>query len=442
MHNTKVGEVLGARFSTHPGNISAVIAALHARGTDVLEVITDQAHKYNAEVVASIRMNDTHGLFPDPQNPGISQFLLDHPEWVIKRLDGIPERAMDYTYPEVRDHILEILRELAVNYNIDGLELDFTRWAKLFPRQEAPFKIDIITEFIGQVREILDDAAVKRGTNHLILGAQVLESLYLCHLSGLDPRAWVQKGWMDYLIQCDYNNTNPQVPTYEFSEFCKGTNCTHHVRMGNMMGSSWSKKPYMVGRKTAAYQNNPGYGGMVLEPDEARGAAANIYGFGADGIGLWNICCNMGTMHKPDQTGASREKFQQDMFTWIAEIISSEKVWSAPRRYHFIPIYKREKLPVRNYAVNALRIGPTGSLCQIINFGHDSLGYRQVYRFLMADGSKGNLLKGKLRARFLDSTLEDDFELDINGKKIARNKIKRDFLPDDELPPVWYGVGL
>ena len=205
MHETEVGEVYGDRFEAAPNNSVATIRELREEGTDVLEVVTARAHQHGAEIVASVRMNDTHGMFPDPDDPQMSQFLLDHPEFVIQRQDGVPERALDYSFVEVREHRLAILRELAENYEIDGLELDFTRWAKFFPRHQAAFKIDIMTEFVGAVRTILDEAAEKRGRERLVLGVQVLESLYLCHLSGLDPQGWVENGWIDFLIQCDFN---------------------------------------------------------------------------------------------------------------------------------------------------------------------------------------------------------------------------------------------
>ena len=44
---------------------------------------------------------------------------------------------MDYSYPEVRAHRLAIMRELAEQDEIDGLDLDFCRWAKHFPRDQG-----------------------------------------------------------------------------------------------------------------------------------------------------------------------------------------------------------------------------------------------------------------------------------------------------------------
>tara|TARA_A100001037_G_scaffold158787_1_gene143201 strand:+ start:4161 stop:5762 length:1602 start_codon:yes stop_codon:yes gene_type:complete len=440
MHRTRTGEVYGARFPEPPNAAAAVIAELHTEGTDVLEVVAARARNHGVEFIAGMRMNDTHGMYPDPNDPQMARFLIDHPEYVIARQDGIPERALDYSHREVRDHRLAILRELAENYDIDGVELDFTRWAKFFAREEAPFKTDIMSDFVAEARAILDGAAAARGRGRLTLGVQVQESLYLNHLCGLDPRAWVERGWIDFLIQADWNCTNPHIPVAEFAAFCRDANCTHHVRMGNMMGGGWGAKPFATGRKTAAYKGNKSYGGMVLTPEEARGAAANIYGFGADGIGLWNICCNLGAHHKADATGPDRSKFQRDMIDWIAAVDAPEKVWAAPRHYHFLPVYKKERLLARNYPVNGHNVSPTGAPCQIVEFDAKSRGFRQVYRFPMADGRNGENLRGHLRLRILAATPDDRFAFDING--VALDRISASFEEDDELPAIRYEADL
>jgi len=444
MHDSKVGEVYGRRFDSPPDLHSEVIAELIRRGTDVMHVVADQAHSHGVEVVAGMRMSDTHQRQPDPDSVGVRQFWLDHPEYVIRRQDGIQEVAMDYSFPEVREHRLAILRELAEDYDIDGLELDFTRWGKHFAREEAPFKVDIMTDLVGQVREALDEAARRRGRDRLVLGVQVPRSLYLSLLCGLDPRTWVERGWLDYIIQCDHNCTDPQVPVAEFASFCRDSQCTHHVRMGNMMaGGGWHSKPYLTGRKTA-YKNSKGYYGMLLTPEEARGTAANIYGFGADGVGFWNLCCNLTMRHRTTRAlgGVSLAEFQQDIIEWAREVAEPEKVWGGRRVYHFVPIYKGEKLSMFNFVVNGLRTGSLGETTQIVILRREGEGFRHLFRFLMADGRDGQSLKGTLRWRILQSTLEDKFAFDLNGRPLDADKVRSEAFADDELPYVWYEIDL
>ena len=48
---------------------------------------------------------------------------------------------------------------------------------------------------------MLDEVGQTRGRPRFVLGVQVLESLHLNLLAGLEPRSWVDQDWIDYLIQ-------------------------------------------------------------------------------------------------------------------------------------------------------------------------------------------------------------------------------------------------
>ena len=81
-----------------------------------------------------------------------------------KQPDGrTNETALDYSYPEVREHRLAIMREIVEEYEVDGLELNFVRWAKHFPRDRGREKAPIMTDYVGQIRNVLDVAVRKRG---------------------------------------------------------------------------------------------------------------------------------------------------------------------------------------------------------------------------------------------------------------------------------------
>ena len=445
-YRTKVGEIMGNRLTTeasdftgpYPRHYAASIKELQGQGTDVLEIVTDRIHHHGVEAIASIRVSDTHHRYADPENPFVPQALIDHPEWAIKRRDGIVEPAFDSSHPAVTEFRLAIVREIVANYDVDGVELDFVRWGKNFARHEAPFKVGIMDEFMGQVRAVLDEAARKRGRERLTLGALVPSSRYLCLLGGMDPECWVRNGWTDYLAQCEYNCTNMQIPTAEFAAFCRDSNCDHLVRMGYMLGGAWNGKPVITGRKLR-HGIATGYRSMLVEPDEARAAAANAYGFGADGIAYWNLCGHLRKIHDTSDEYQMRRRLLTE---WTREVLSPEKAFADTRRYHFVPIYKNQSLPIRNYPVNDLRTGPLGSVAQIITFFPGCEGFRHTYRFLMADGRKGEKLKGRLRCRILQSTLGDAFALDLNGLSIDEARVRREFVPDDELPAVWHEVDL
>ncbi|MBI2498071.1 MAG: hypothetical protein HYV75_09265, partial [Opitutae bacterium] len=219
-YESKAGEIFGDRFGDNLAaikppieqNLAKSIRALRAEGTDLLRVVTETLQPRGIEVLAGVRMADTHhrriawelGLCP--------QFTIDHPEWVIRQPDGRDnETGLDYSFPQVRTHRLAIMRELAANYDLDGLELNFIRWGKHFPRDQGAAKAPIMTEFVGQIRAMLDEVAQARGRKRFVLGVRVPEGIRECWLAGLDPETWVRRGWIDYLAASPFNETNPQV---------------------------------------------------------------------------------------------------------------------------------------------------------------------------------------------------------------------------------------
>jgi uncharacterized lipoprotein YddW (UPF0748 family) len=51
--------------------------------------------------------------------------------------DGSLDATLNYAIPEVQAHRLQILREMATNYDIDGLELNWMRCCRHFPAASA-----------------------------------------------------------------------------------------------------------------------------------------------------------------------------------------------------------------------------------------------------------------------------------------------------------------
>jgi uncharacterized lipoprotein YddW (UPF0748 family) len=62
---------------------------------------------------------------------------MDHPEWCNTWPDGSLDATLNYAIPEVQAHRLQILREMATNYDIDGLELNWMRCCRHFPAASA-----------------------------------------------------------------------------------------------------------------------------------------------------------------------------------------------------------------------------------------------------------------------------------------------------------------
>ena len=446
---SQVGETLGGRWANvddvqpdHMQSISRRIRALSALGTDPIAVLAERVHEHGVELFAEMRMADTHHVSLDLSYPLVPQFTADHPEWIIRRSDtlpeGIRETALDYSFPEVRARRLAILREMAERPEVDGLELNFIRWVKFFVREEAPDKTHIMTDFLGQVHGMLAEVAGKRA-HPLPLGVRVPSTLEESRLAGLDPKTWVENGWLDYLIAADFNYSDPQIPAEEYAAFTKATKCSLLCQMGDMIGGTWQGKPSLKDRDRGLAIVGDNYHGVLNTDAEARATAYNAYAWGADGIGFWNTCCNM-----HDHTGKWRgPEHRARMMSWHNAVRDRDSVLAGPRHYHFLPMYKWMDVPHRNYAVNAQHHSPNGGQhCQILTFSPGAAGRRQAYAFRMADGRGGEAMVGAMRFQIFHVAPDDKVGVDINGAEVPPAAVRRDYRPQADPPTTWFEISL
>lgn len=425
-YETSVGEVYGRRFGADfQTGLARGIQALRSEGTDALKVVCDHMHGHGKEVLAAVRMSDTHHSSITTSNPLCPLFTVEHPEFVIRQPDErTNETALDYSHPEVRSHRLAIMKEIVENYDVDGLELNFVRWAKHFPRDKGREKAHILTGFMEQLHEVMLSAAHKRGRDSLTLGIRVPESLAACWLAGVDVRTWVKRGWIDYLVISTWNNTDPQLRVGEFSKFTRPAGVDTIVVMGNMIGCIDASPPLILDRPVAmSAKHGKNYQGMLLTASEARGAAANYYAGGADSISFWNVGIHFG-----GAATATMEQ-QQRISRWTSAVTTVEAVFSGPRTYRYLPMGKgisTRKPPVRNYPWYDENRSPLGHRnSPILRFSGEVNGARQVFPFLMADGRDGEKIKGGMTFWIYHLDPKDELTIDINGRRVSPRKISR-----------------
>ncbi len=110
---------------------------------DPLEYTLSQAHSYGLRVHAWVNVFLLWSSDQKPKNE--NHLLYQHPEWCTVDANGIKDiqrRATDFNtlgtegiylsplLPEVRKYLIDIIRELATNYDLDGIHLDYVRYAK------------------------------------------------------------------------------------------------------------------------------------------------------------------------------------------------------------------------------------------------------------------------------------------------------------------------
>ena len=176
---------------------------LAAEGTDVVRAALERARYHGMETFLTYRMNDLH--FSDPANIGTiyeASFWGEYPEfWLRDGSQGWNSAgALDFSYPEVREHKYLMLAEQLERYAdvSDGLELDFMRFIVYFRTGEGKDKAPLITELVRRVRAKADSVSTACG-HRILLAARVPVNFNECLEKGLDVRTWVEEGLVDFL---------------------------------------------------------------------------------------------------------------------------------------------------------------------------------------------------------------------------------------------------
>ncbi len=94
---------------------------------------------------------------------------------------------------------MSVLRELAENYDFDGLEIDFARGPITLPLGQQWKNRRHLTAFMRAVRLMTMEVARERG-RPLLLAARVPESIAGCRIDGIDIETWVRDRLLDIIV--------------------------------------------------------------------------------------------------------------------------------------------------------------------------------------------------------------------------------------------------
>ncbi len=401
-------EKAGDRYSTFESMQSWLrvntLREMWSEGTDTMHLACQAARKHDKAILGQMRMSDAHHA-QRSEGPGTGtewlcpKTVYDHPEWRIVKQDGQKDMLLDYSYSQVREMKLAYLRELAENYDLDGLQLNWMRWCRHFTAAKQREKAPTITDFLRDVRHLLDDVGKKKGKRLLLVhqvAAELEENLDI----GCDVATWVEAGLADALQPMDFLHADFNIRTEQFVEVCRDSDCGVYPTIHRTLGGDTNNTHRQSAHMTA---------------DKFRAIAYNFAAWGAQGCTVYNFC-NWGYFE------TAKEYLEQA----ISILASPEAATSGPRYYHFIPIWKW-------HSSGKMPTGRANS--QRLQFRSDELGQRLGYTFRMADGRNGENLKGHLCAWISDATPQDAFELDLNGTPIDAEAIHTTFFPigDDDV---------
>jgi hypothetical protein len=134
-------------------------------GGDIVRDFTARCREKKLAPFISCRMNDTHHLeklhskHAEGAQLNVCEFYQRHPEYILETASNSwQDRGQNWVIPEVRDYKFAFIRELCENYDLDGFELDFMRFPRLFRSYETTReqRETILSEFVKKVRTLLD----------------------------------------------------------------------------------------------------------------------------------------------------------------------------------------------------------------------------------------------------------------------------------------------
>lgn len=199
------------------------IRELAAKKINPTKTLIEGAHRVEMQVHVSVRTAAWVHTEPLSDFFG-SRFYDQHPEWRCRDRDGTVVARMSFAVPEVRAHLVSVLRE-AVSFGADGANILFARgvpvilyekpFLDLFQQryQEDALKLpetdprirelraELLTQFLREVRQMLDEEAARRGDGkRLALSIFCLANEADNLEYGLDIRHWSREKLVDLVL--------------------------------------------------------------------------------------------------------------------------------------------------------------------------------------------------------------------------------------------------
>ena len=298
-------------------------------GIQPLEVMIDRAHKRGMKFFCKLRLTDWHML----RSVEESGFIARHPEF--QNPDSRVRKSLDFSHPEVRDYHTALIEELVRRFDIDGITLNFTRGLAYFPRQARVERDTLLTDFVRQVRSVLDQQSQGRGRK-LQLNAIVWPHLKLCASYGADVPTWIREDLVDHICPGNTSVTDPGMDHEAWSSLCHRSNCGYFPMLQPTL---WR-----------------GDGLGLIGPDHIRALARGMYDGGADGISVFNWQFHWdirggrgpsGVTHGPwsdRKIVASSEVDYPLALAGLRQVRDPAGLEREPRKYYFRPMEIRDEL--------------------------------------------------------------------------------------------------
>ena len=340
--------------------------SLMDRGLDPLTVLIDRAHDNGMEFIASLRMGRYGGI--DPAH-------------------DVAAGGRGFVHTEVRDHQMAVLRELATEYETEGVELDFASapggGSFCLQDDDVAKYTPMITEWVGEVAAMVRGRPGGPGE----VGARVYPTEEMCLAKGLDVRAWLSEGLVDYLVPMFYVDMilDPDMPI----DWLVKASHDADVSVYGML------QPYVRDEGTGAPER------VYATPENMRAAAANFWARGVDGLYTWFMRWPLGDAQR----------------STLSELGDPDLIKEADKHY----VLRRRSEP-------ATELGYDAALP--VEIPSSDEGKRHGIWFYFSDdleGAADRVRQVRLRLRIRDLVSADELSVLLNGQSLADETCLRSY---------------
>lgn len=267
---------------------------LQEAGVDWLEEVSRACRQRGVSPWFSIRMNDMHGA-NSWEKSYMNCDLQRDPKFRLSGRSPNPtrgvnrmEQPLDYSHPEVRDYMLQQIREVVEDYDFEGLELDWLRCPYCCEAPASLANIEMMSRWITEIRGLTQKRAASAGRPYR-LGLRLPCRLGLLKSIGLDVAALARAGVIDFVGFSNFWQTSWDVPYEELRR-----------ELGDKIaiyGVIEDAPNWMFARDESG--KNSSYRLLSASPELLRGNAAGKLVQGVDGIELFNFFCTDEDHHNP-----------------------------------------------------------------------------------------------------------------------------------------------
>ena len=291
-YDTKVGERGGALYwpqieQAWEWHLVKSRDELIRQGHDPLAIVCARGHELGKDVWLSFRANDVHHAW-DPNYKGskMTRRYLERKDLRVGPDHGRQAHVTyapvqwDYAKEEVRRFVLALLSEALLDYDVDGVELDFMRHAFLFAKADTVEGTRAFNGFMRELRVVADEAEQKKGRPQGI-AVRVPSFEPACAEAGLDWRTWVKEGLVDVLTASTHQPSEAEADLGPFVDGCRDSG----ARVFFCLEPS-PDVPHVAYDRSMIHIHGGAPTGLCSE--NYRAMALGAYQQGADGVYFFN----------------------------------------------------------------------------------------------------------------------------------------------------------